>query len=168
MQLTAFEPIHEGKSHNFSENTNFLSANVPFDDKNSPSQLETPNTKKKRHARKTSGGKNGDLDDTESFEFVIVSIDNQQWHFEAASVEVKFNLSVLLLLSITAVYRSETSGFRLSNSKSSIVFRAMRVERRKLEIEYMGTPRSYWLCVKLTETEFVLIAVLRVNIIFHV
>jgi len=54
------------------------------------SSRDTPNVKK-RHRRAKSGGlKNsnpGDGDDSDGYEFVIVSLDNKQWHFEAQSGE---------------------------------------------------------------------------------
>ncbi|XP_048779526.2 centaurin-gamma-1A-like isoform X26 [Ostrea edulis] len=48
------------------------------------SKIETPNVKK-RHRRAKSGGlKNvGDGDDSDGYEFMIVSLENKQWHFEA-------------------------------------------------------------------------------------
>ncbi|CAL1534810.1 unnamed protein product [Lymnaea stagnalis] len=54
------------------------------------SSRDTPNVKK-RHRRAKSGGiKNsnpGDGDDSDGYEFVIVSLENKQWHFEALSGE---------------------------------------------------------------------------------
>nr|XP_022294873.1 centaurin-gamma-1A-like isoform X27 [Crassostrea virginica] len=51
---------------------------------NSIGSKETPNVKK-RHRRAKSGGlKNvGDGDDSDGYEFMIVSLENKQWHFEA-------------------------------------------------------------------------------------
>ncbi|XP_034315401.1 arf-GAP with GTPase, ANK repeat and PH domain-containing protein 1-like isoform X12 [Crassostrea angulata] len=48
------------------------------------SKIDTPNVKK-RHRRAKSGGlKNvGDGDDSDGYEFMIVSLENKQWHFEA-------------------------------------------------------------------------------------
>ncbi|KAK0048142.1 centaurin-gamma-1A, partial [Biomphalaria pfeifferi] len=54
------------------------------------SSRDTPNVKK-RHRRAKSGGiKNsnpGDGEDSDGYEFVIVSLENKQWHFEAQSGE---------------------------------------------------------------------------------
>ncbi|XP_067685588.1 centaurin-gamma-1A-like isoform X5 [Haliotis asinina] len=54
------------------------------------SKAETPNVKK-RHRRAKSGGiKNIDPsqgDDSDGYEFVIVSLENKQWHFEAGNGE---------------------------------------------------------------------------------
>jgi len=54
------------------------------------SKIETPNVKK-RH-RRAKSGTNKNLDpgadgDSDAYEFVIVSIENKQWHFEAQNME---------------------------------------------------------------------------------
>ncbi|CAI9735270.1 arf-GAP with GTPase, ANK repeat and PH domain-containing protein 1 isoform X12 [Octopus vulgaris] len=60
------------------------------DNKNIGSKTETPNVKK-RHRRAKSGGLKSidpsQLDDSDGYEFIIVSLDSKQWHFEAQSVE---------------------------------------------------------------------------------
>uniref|UniRef100_T1IUZ3 Gtpase-activating protein centaurin gamma n=1 Tax=Strigamia maritima TaxID=126957 RepID=T1IUZ3_STRMM len=49
---------------------------------------ETPNVKKRHRRMKSSGLKNVDnLDDSDGYEFMIVSLDNKQWHFEAPNTE---------------------------------------------------------------------------------
>jgi len=52
------------------------------------SKIETPNVKK-RHRRAKSGAKtlDGQDPDSDGYEFVIVSLDNKKWHFEADSAE---------------------------------------------------------------------------------
>ena len=56
---------------------------------NEKTEATTPNVKKRHHRRmKSNGVKLDGIDnDQEQFEFHIVSLDNKQWHFEAASVE---------------------------------------------------------------------------------
>ncbi|CAG5125080.1 unnamed protein product, partial [Candidula unifasciata] len=54
------------------------------------SSRDTPNVKKRHRRAKSSGIKNsnpGDGDDSDGYEFVIVSLENKQWHFEAQSGE---------------------------------------------------------------------------------
>ncbi|BFZ22466.1 hypothetical protein BsWGS_25505 [Bradybaena similaris] len=54
------------------------------------SNRDTPNIKKRHRRAKSGGVKNsnpGDGDDSDGYEFVIVSLDNKQWHFEAQSGE---------------------------------------------------------------------------------
>ena len=61
----------------------------------SPNAKDTPNVKK-RHRRAKSGANKGggggggeDGNDSDGYEFIIVSIENKQWHFEAPSTEVR-------------------------------------------------------------------------------
>lgn len=49
------------------------------------SKIETPNVKKRHRRMKSSGNKNAECDDSDGYEFSIVSLDNKQWHFEAGS-----------------------------------------------------------------------------------
>ncbi|XP_035826753.1 arf-GAP with GTPase, ANK repeat and PH domain-containing protein 1 isoform X1 [Aplysia californica] len=54
------------------------------------SSRDTPNVKKRHRRAKSGGVKNsnpGDGDDSDGYEFVIVSLENKQWHFEAQSGE---------------------------------------------------------------------------------
>lgn len=52
------------------------------------SKIETPNVKKRHRRMKSSGTKNLDnMDDSDGYEFIIVSLDNKQWHFDASSSE---------------------------------------------------------------------------------
>ncbi|CAB3366326.1 Hypothetical predicted protein [Cloeon dipterum] len=48
---------------------------------------ETPNVKKRHRRIKSSGLKNNENDDSDGVDFVILSLHNKQWHFEASSVE---------------------------------------------------------------------------------
>uniref|UniRef100_A0A5S6QRE1 Uncharacterized protein n=1 Tax=Trichuris muris TaxID=70415 RepID=A0A5S6QRE1_TRIMR len=54
-------------------------------------RVEVTNVKKKdknlKHCRKPSSARSNDLEESEGFEFIIVSLDNRQWHFEALSSE---------------------------------------------------------------------------------
>lgn len=50
-------------------------------------KTETPNVKKRHRRMKSSSLKNSEYDDSDGYEFYIVSLDNKQWHFEAASSE---------------------------------------------------------------------------------
>ncbi|XP_055904597.1 centaurin-gamma-1A isoform X2 [Eupeodes corollae] len=48
---------------------------------------QTPNVKKRHRRMKSSGVKNQEVDDSDGYEFYIVSLDSKQWHFEAANSE---------------------------------------------------------------------------------
>jgi len=50
-------------------------------------KIETPNVKKRHRRMKSSGMKNTECDDSDGYEFFIVSLDNKQWHFEAGNSE---------------------------------------------------------------------------------
>ncbi|GFY40965.1 centaurin-gamma-1A [Trichonephila inaurata madagascariensis] len=50
------------------------------------SRLDTPIVKKRHRRMKSTGLRNMDaMDDSDDHEFIIVSLDNKQWHFEASS-----------------------------------------------------------------------------------
>uniref|UniRef100_L7M2L5 Putative gtpase-activating protein centaurin gamma n=1 Tax=Rhipicephalus pulchellus TaxID=72859 RepID=L7M2L5_RHIPC len=50
------------------------------------SKLETPNVKKRHRRMKSTGAKNFEAtEDSDGYEFVIVSLDNKQWQFEASN-----------------------------------------------------------------------------------
>lgn len=48
-------------------------------------KMETPNVKKRHRRMKSSSVKNSEYDDSDVYEFYIVSLDNKQWHFEAVN-----------------------------------------------------------------------------------
>ncbi|XP_076054952.1 centaurin gamma 1A isoform X2 [Oratosquilla oratoria] len=50
-------------------------------------KIETPNVKKRHRRMKSSGNKNTECEDSDGYEFSLVSLDNKQWHFEACSQE---------------------------------------------------------------------------------
>lgn len=84
--LTAYEILKEpGRIPNNDDSliipTNPLLAN------GTDLKVETPNVKKRHRRIKSSSVKNHDYDDTDGYEFLIVSLDNKQWHFEAGSSE---------------------------------------------------------------------------------
>ena len=58
----------------------------------SPNAKDTPNVKKRHRRAKSGTGKNNPADDgndSDGYEFLIVSLDNKTWHFEAPSTEVR-------------------------------------------------------------------------------
>ncbi|KAB7504114.1 Centaurin-gamma-1A [Armadillidium nasatum] len=72
VMLTSYEALHEVHSMNGVEST---------------SKMDTPNVKKRHRRMKSSGLKNAECEDSDGYEFSIVSLDNKQWHFEASSQE---------------------------------------------------------------------------------
>lgn len=94
VMLTGFEVLREpGKPNSQTSgdegialsNSNSQSF-IGSDNSNSKTLDQTPNIKK-RHRRMKSSGMKNDGDDPDGFEFFIVSLDNKQWHFEAANSE---------------------------------------------------------------------------------
>lgn len=54
---------------------------------NNKLEAQTPNVKKRHRRMKSSSVKANELDDSDGYEFFIVSLDSKQWHFEAANSE---------------------------------------------------------------------------------
>ncbi|XP_037960302.1 centaurin-gamma-1A isoform X2 [Teleopsis dalmanni] len=50
-------------------------------------ESQTPNVKKRHRRMKSSSVKSNEIDDSDGYEFFIVSLDSKQWHFEAANSE---------------------------------------------------------------------------------
>ncbi|KAK2145956.1 hypothetical protein LSH36_644g01080 [Paralvinella palmiformis] len=75
---------------NSSLQAGFVNGSDVFTSSNPASRIETPNVKK-RHRRAKSGAKNLDTSqdgaDSDGYEFMIVSMENKQWHFEACSID---------------------------------------------------------------------------------
>ncbi|XP_070496950.1 centaurin-gamma-1A isoform X2 [Chironomus tepperi] len=91
--LTAYDNLKEpGKASSQSGDesgialSNSNSQNLGSDS-NNKIDAQTPNVKKRHRRMKSSGIKNNDTEDQDGFEFYIVSLDNKQWHFEAANSE---------------------------------------------------------------------------------
>ena len=81
--LTGYEMLKDPTE----DNNNKDSENQ--ESKDAKTEATTPNVKKRNHRRMKSNGVklDGVDNEQEQFEFHIVSLDNKQWHFEAASVE---------------------------------------------------------------------------------
>ncbi|XP_058060428.1 centaurin-gamma-1A isoform X1 [Anopheles bellator] len=95
--LTAFDTLREPVKSNSQTSgdegiviSNSNSQSFLGSDSTAGSKIDaqTPNVKKRHRRMKSSGvGKNSEYDDSDGFEFYIVSLDNKQWHFEASSSE---------------------------------------------------------------------------------
>ena len=92
--LTGYEMLKDplgagGPNPNPSEDNNNLEDNGTNNKVCDKTEATTPNVKKRHHRRMKSNGVKVDGMDNEQeqYEFHIVSLDNKQWHFEAASVE---------------------------------------------------------------------------------
>lgn len=89
--LTAFEVFKEpnSKTASTSDDSVMIMSNnsLSFANGFNDSKSETPHVKKRHRRLKSTSVKNQDNDDYDSFEFLIVSLDNKQWKFEANSVD---------------------------------------------------------------------------------
>ena len=88
--LTGYEMLKDPTEDNNNLNNAAGAASTEESkDSNAKTEATTPNVKKRHHRRMKSNGVKVDGVDNEQeqFEFHIVSLDNKQWHFEAASVE---------------------------------------------------------------------------------
>ena len=87
--LTGYEMLKDPTEDNNNLNNQAAENNEHKDNAASKTEATTPNVKKRHHRRMKSNGVKVDGVDNEQeqFEFHIVSLDNKQWHFEAASVE---------------------------------------------------------------------------------
>ncbi len=63
---------------------------LPYPPGGSPTAKDTPNVKKRHRRAKSGANKNNPDDgaDSDGYEFIIVSLENKQWHFEAPSTDV--------------------------------------------------------------------------------
>ena len=86
MTLTGYELLKDPMGASGEDNNNVNEDSKTVAEK---TEATTPNVKKRHHRRMKSNGVKVDGIDNEQeqFEFHIVSLDNKQWHFEAASVE---------------------------------------------------------------------------------
>ena len=87
--LTGYEMLKDPTEDNNNLNAAGAASTEESKDSNAKTEATTPNVKKRHHRRMKSNGVKVDGVDNEQeqFEFHIVSLDNKQWHFEAASVE---------------------------------------------------------------------------------
>ncbi|KAH9368657.1 hypothetical protein HPB48_004676 [Haemaphysalis longicornis] len=68
------------------------------------SKLETPNVKKRHRRMKSTGAKNFEaMEDSDGYEFIIVSLDNKQWQFEASNGDGRLNSLVDSASSVQAI-----------------------------------------------------------------
>lgn len=90
VQLTGFEMLKDSNNRSMQPQSNDDSLNFSINGHSNGSEgkmTETPNVKKRHRRMKSSSLKNTDCDDSDGYEFFIVSLDNKQWHFEAGNSE---------------------------------------------------------------------------------
>jgi Arf-GAP/GTPase/ANK repeat/PH domain-containing protein 1/3 len=91
VQLTGFEMLKDSNNYGPQSQSNDDSLNFSINghtlNGSDGKMSETPNVKKRHRRMKSSSLKNTDCDDSDGYEFFIVSLDNKQWHFEAGNSE---------------------------------------------------------------------------------
>nr|CAD7393833.1 unnamed protein product [Timema cristinae] len=92
-------------------------------------KIETPNVKKRHRRMKSSGMKNLDCDDSDGYEFFIVSLDNKQWHFEASNSEERNEWVTAIeqqILNSLQANESSKSKSRLNSCVDSTALQSIR------------------------------------------
>lgn len=104
--LTSYEPLNDPTANG-------------GDSVSLSSKIETPNVKKRHRRMKSSGAKNaGDCDDSDGYEFSIVSLDNKQWLFEASSQEERDEWVTAIEQQILASLQGNESHKKRNNGAS--------------------------------------------------
>ncbi|XP_060580341.1 arf-GAP with GTPase, ANK repeat and PH domain-containing protein 1-like isoform X2 [Ruditapes philippinarum] len=116
---------------------------------NLSSKIETPNVKK-RHRRAKSGGlKDPSQGDDDDCEFVIVSLYNKQWHFEANSQEERDEWVAAIEQQILASLQgNESSGKKQSTTDPAGIL-AIRNTRGNNQCADCGAPAPEWASLNL-------------------
>ncbi|KAH9509783.1 Centaurin-gamma-1A [Bulinus truncatus] len=117
------------------------------------SSRDTPNVKK-RHRRAKSGGiKNsnpGDGDDSDGYEFVIVSLENKQWHFEAQSGEERDGWVDAIEQQILSSLQANDAGKnKKQNNSDPAGIQAIRCARGNNACADCSTPSPDWASINL-------------------
>ncbi|KAJ8888273.1 hypothetical protein PR048_007760 [Dryococelus australis] len=92
-------------------------------------KIETPNVKKRHRRMKSSGMRNTEFDDSDGYEFFIVSLDNKQWHFEAGSSEERDEWVMAIeqqILNSLQGNESSKSKSRLNSSVDTTAIQSIR------------------------------------------
>ncbi|XP_039290844.1 centaurin-gamma-1A isoform X1 [Nilaparvata lugens] len=121
VMLTGFEILKEpGRLPHSNEEPIIISNNLHINGSSNDSKAETPNVKKRHRRIKSSGVKNQDCEDSDGYEFLIVSLDNKQWHFEAANSEERDEWVTAIEQQILNSLQGNESGKGKSRLHSSI------------------------------------------------
>ncbi|XP_064618428.1 arf-GAP with GTPase, ANK repeat and PH domain-containing protein 1-like isoform X6 [Liolophura sinensis] len=168
VMLTAFDALRDGQQRVPSVEDAIVISNssitpgIPngldnsFDKKGvNSAKIETPNVKK-RHRRAKSGGlKNIDTaagEDSDGYEFIIVSLDNKQWHFEAQSNEERDDWVQMIeqqILSSLQANESSKSKSRSNTLTDPAGVQAIRNVRGNNTCVDCGAPNPDWASINL-------------------
>ncbi|XP_033728310.1 centaurin-gamma-1A-like isoform X8 [Pecten maximus] len=117
------------------------------------SKLDTPNVKK-RHRRAKSGGlksmEPGAGDESDGYEFMIVSLENKQWHFEANNHEERDDWITAIEQQIfTALQGNESCKTKKMSATDPDTIPTMRNSRGNSACADCGAPNPDWASLNL-------------------
>ncbi|XP_065217924.1 centaurin-gamma-1A isoform X1 [Planococcus citri] len=122
--LTAYEVLKEPNSKvtGVSEDSVMIMSNnsLTFTNGYSEGKAETPHVKKRHRRLKSANVKNQDNEDYDGYEFLIVSLDNKQWKFEASSIEERNEWVAAIEQQILASLQGNESNKGKSRLNSSL------------------------------------------------
>ncbi|KAK3757031.1 hypothetical protein RRG08_041807 [Elysia crispata] len=117
------------------------------------SSRDTPNVKKRHRRAKSGGVKNsnpGDGDDSDGYEFVIVSLENKQWHFEAQNGEDRDNWVDAIEQQILSSLQANDIGKNKKQNNSDLAgIQAIRSTRGNNACADCGSPSPDWASINL-------------------
>ncbi|GFR81318.1 ARF-GAP with GTPase, ANK repeat and PH domain-containing protein 1, partial [Elysia marginata] len=117
------------------------------------SSRDTPNVKKRHRRAKSGGVKNsnpGDGDDSDGYEFVIVSLENKQWHFEAQNGEDRDNWVDAIEQQILSSLQANDIGKNKKQNNSDLAgIQAIRSTRGNNACADCGCPSPDWASINL-------------------
>ncbi|XP_076455882.1 centaurin-gamma-1A-like isoform X1 [Babylonia areolata] len=130
-----------------------LMPNVPKLGINS-SNKDTPNVKKRHRRAKSGGVKNVDPgagDESDGYEFVIVSLDNKQWHFEAQNADDRDEwVDAIEQQILTSLQGNDIMGkARKQSNVDQACLQTIRMTRGNTICADCGTPSPSWASINL-------------------
>ncbi|XP_069119614.1 centaurin-gamma-1A-like isoform X3 [Argopecten irradians] len=147
--LTGFDIVRD-RHHSSSDNSNSLQG---VNGNSVGSKLDTPNVKK-RHRRAKSGGlksmEPGAGDESDGYEFMIVSLENKQWHFEANNHEERDDWITAIEQQIfTALQGNESCKTKKVSATDPDTIPTMRNTRGNSACADCGAPSPDWASLNL-------------------
>ena len=92
-------------------------------------KLDTPSVKKRNRRVKSGSKSNDSVDDSDGYEFVIVSLENKSWHFDASNSEDRECWVAAIeqqILSSLQSMESEKSKYKINSSVDETAIQSIR------------------------------------------
>ncbi|CAH1776179.1 unnamed protein product [Owenia fusiformis] len=115
------------------------------------SKIETPNVKKRHRRAKSSTSKNIDNgDDSDGYEFQIVSLDNKTWNFEAPSYEEReVWVSAVEQQILSSLQLNESSKSKATTATDPAAIQSIRSTKGNMYCVDCGAPNPDWASLNL-------------------